>query len=526
MNLHPLTVATLKKKTPLCVLIFALIFASFSFTQAQENHNDVLVVFDASGSMLETFGSQSRLSAAKIAVTDFLAGLPVNTRVGLRPYAHVKHSGDKAAACQETAITQTFTTTHSLVHSKAQAIQAVGSYTPTAYALTQAANDFVPGNNNTLVLLTDGKETCDGDPAAAAAALLAAGVNVKTYVIGLGVDSATRLQLQSIAQAGGGLYFDASDAASLAASFAQITQEFEKAIDKTSTDTFGKKVRGGNGFSDAVPITEGTYSLDHHQKSDEYDYFVLNLEQGQAYEISLQAAENAVTYSNGAFRPTEAEYIKGQGRLRVAHANKSEVFRLETDAPNQLKFERVRSNGSVLDYTTNDYRGLVVRQSRTNLPVVSAVYLIVGDVQWEMHKDTTFAIRKVDYLTEEERAALATAPATSNTKTTSGATPTQRENAAANFEFTPDNNVTESSAAAPLGISLRYWVILAAAIVFLIGIIILVMFLRKRGSHSAPPQQTTQPNMDSQTQGMNISAQSHMQQPSQNNYRNPNEERH
>ena len=57
------------------------------------------------------------------------------------------------------------------------------------------------------MLVSDGKETCQGDPALAARALAAKGITVHT--VGFVVDTAARGQLQAIAQATGGTYFDA-----------------------------------------------------------------------------------------------------------------------------------------------------------------------------------------------------------------------------------------------------------------------------------------------------------------------------
>jgi hypothetical protein len=62
--------------------------------------------------------------------------------------------------------------------------------------------------NNYVILLTDGLETCDSDPIAAAEALLNLSIEdtpapVKTYVIGFGLDDASKDNLNAIAEAGG-----------------------------------------------------------------------------------------------------------------------------------------------------------------------------------------------------------------------------------------------------------------------------------------------------------------------------------
>jgi len=84
-----------------------------------------------------------------------------------------------------------------------------------------------------VILLTDGAESCDGDPAAAAAALLAgvSGKPVKTYVIGFSVLASEQTQLNQIAQAGGtGAAFFVQTKSELANALALIigsAQKFE-----------------------------------------------------------------------------------------------------------------------------------------------------------------------------------------------------------------------------------------------------------------------------------------------------------
>jgi hypothetical protein len=81
-------------------------------------------------------------------------------------------------------------------------------YTPIAYSLGQAANDFpADAKERVIVLVSDGKETCEGDPVVAAKVLAAKGITVHT--VGFIVDTAARGQLQAIAQMTGGSYFDA-----------------------------------------------------------------------------------------------------------------------------------------------------------------------------------------------------------------------------------------------------------------------------------------------------------------------------
>jgi hypothetical protein len=67
-----------------------------------------------------------------------------------------------------------------------------------------------------VILLTDGLESCNGDPVSAAANFVAGTDQRKVHVIGFALnDPAASATLQQIAQAGNGLYFDAANAQQL-----------------------------------------------------------------------------------------------------------------------------------------------------------------------------------------------------------------------------------------------------------------------------------------------------------------------
>jgi hypothetical protein len=75
-----------------------------------------------------------------------------------------------------------------------------------------------------VILLTDGTETCGGDPVAAASALRSAGFPV--HVIGFAIDAGSRAQLDAIAAAGGtGSAIFVDDSAALSAAIARIVNE-------------------------------------------------------------------------------------------------------------------------------------------------------------------------------------------------------------------------------------------------------------------------------------------------------------
>ena len=86
-------------------------------------------------------------------------------------------------------------------------------HTPIAGAITLVADRLKTSEQAaTIVLVSDGEETCEGDPCALVKQLKAAGVRFVLHVIGFGVDEKTKAQLACIAEAGGGKYFGAKNA--------------------------------------------------------------------------------------------------------------------------------------------------------------------------------------------------------------------------------------------------------------------------------------------------------------------------
>jgi Ca-activated chloride channel family protein len=98
--------------------------------------------------------------------------------------------------------------------------------TPIADSLKAAGEAFAgrEEENNNILLISDGIETCEGDPCAVAAQLVQRGINVRVHVVGFDVDDETRAQLQCIAENGNGEYFDAKNASDFKQAVQQASQ--------------------------------------------------------------------------------------------------------------------------------------------------------------------------------------------------------------------------------------------------------------------------------------------------------------
>src|SRR5262249_22482604 len=103
--------------------------------------------------------------------------------------------------------------------------------TPIATALLQSLGVFAShkGETNAIVLITDGREECNGDPCAATQALVAAGVHVKVHVVGFTLSGEDRKAVECITQLSNGRYFDAKDGVALKAALAEVRQTVAQA---------------------------------------------------------------------------------------------------------------------------------------------------------------------------------------------------------------------------------------------------------------------------------------------------------
>lgn len=169
----------------------------------------IALVLDASGSMNARLpNGETRIEVAKRAIKGVAALVPAQAQISLRLYGAQSPSAQKN--CNDTNLAVPFGRANAAGAAIAASVDAAKAqgYTPIAASLDQAAGDFpADAKDRVMVLVSDGKETCQGDPVLAARALAAKGITVHT--IGFIVDTAARMQLQGIAAATGGTYFDA-----------------------------------------------------------------------------------------------------------------------------------------------------------------------------------------------------------------------------------------------------------------------------------------------------------------------------
>ena len=186
----------------------------------------LLLMLDASGSMNEPDPSGvTKLAAAQKALTTVVDTLPDAAVVGLRVYgATVDVPSPTPQSCADSQLISPIAPLDRTATKNAIAgFKAVGD-TPISYSLEEGVKDLGTAGKRNIVLVSDGQENCVPDPCPAVKALVAAGVDLQIDTVGFGVDDTARKQLQCIADAGRGSYYDAKDAAALSASLTKLSQ--------------------------------------------------------------------------------------------------------------------------------------------------------------------------------------------------------------------------------------------------------------------------------------------------------------
>jgi hypothetical protein len=206
-----------------------------ALAEIQEN---VLLLLDASGSMVGSAGGGvTKMQAAKDALERYVVGTPDTVRIGFGVYGHLgsNRPEGKAESCAGVEILEPIgAVDHETIGPLLDRFEATG-WTPLAGAIAAARGAFEDteeGARNRVIVVSDGIETCEGDPVAEAQALIDSGIDVVIDVVGFDVPDAETAQLREIAAVGGGTYVDARTTDALRDHFENLRQQWLGLLDQ------------------------------------------------------------------------------------------------------------------------------------------------------------------------------------------------------------------------------------------------------------------------------------------------------
>lgn len=223
---------------------------------------NVEIILDSSGSMANYMGSKTRMDLAKESIKKFASSLPEEASISLRVYGH-KGTGsdaDKKMSCSANELVYS-----PQPYNQGKLDQALNSFkpagwTPLAQAIIEAQKDLSQykgdHNQNIVYVVSDGIETCDGDPIAAAKSLKDSGVAPVVNIIGFDLKSSDQKQLEDMAKAAGGTYVNVKNQDQLKNEFDKTIKESQKWIQWKNEQTTNIVKDTNKQLTDIMAITD------------------------------------------------------------------------------------------------------------------------------------------------------------------------------------------------------------------------------------------------------------------------------
>lgn len=167
------------------------------------------ILLDASGSMAETIGTKTKMDSAKRAISTFISRLPAAATISLRVYGHKgsNQPADKKLSCQSTEAIIAATRYEPDSFKKALDTVKPTGWTPIATAL-EAGKQDIPSTAEEvhLYLISDGEETCGGNPVQVLSQWRQQPIRPHFHIIGFRVDTQGQTSLKQMAAAGAGTF--------------------------------------------------------------------------------------------------------------------------------------------------------------------------------------------------------------------------------------------------------------------------------------------------------------------------------
>jgi len=417
----------------LFVFLLFLIFGEMLFSQTSKSEDKkltrILFILDGSQSMLAKWTSGTKMAVATDILSNMVDSLGEidNVEMALRVYGHQKPVPPQD--CNDTKLEVPFSK-HNVkkIKNKLQSIKPKGT-TPIAHSLELSINDFPNCDDcrNVIILITDGIESCEGDPCAVSLRLQKKGIILKPFVIGVGLDEQFRKTFDCV-----GRYYNATNkerfkeilnvvvSQALNTTTVQVNlldsydRPTETNVNMTFYDTFSGEMlynfihtinhKGNPDTLSVDPIP--TYKLQVHTLPEVWKDSVV-IKPGEHNIIELKAPQGKLTVKtqNKAYNK-ELQFIVRQKDsvdvLNVQHVNTEEkylvgVYNIEILTIPRLKINRVNIKQSKTSKILIPEPGLITFYGASN--AYGAIYKKDGDrLVWIYNLRTDTRIQTIKML--------------------------------------------------------------------------------------------------------------------------------
>lgn len=285
----------------LCTILLSLIFFLFGTNVGSvvaDEGRRFLFIIDFSGSMAaEAVSKAAAREAMLAAIKRALEENESEVSVGVRIYGHRYGQNDRTKSCQDTELIVPFGgAIAERVIDPLRGLEARG-FSPIAFALNQAMSDLKnPTSSDSVLLLSDGLDTCGGDPIAVLRRLKKAGVSVRVDTIGLQTSEKASQLLAQIAELTGGQFAEIKSLESLSGNLPGLIMPRLSGRPGARLQPQGSLGRGdlgslqdaGNSRATALHITPGRHGGNHiGADGDVVDRFSFETHPGEKFSVHL-----------------------------------------------------------------------------------------------------------------------------------------------------------------------------------------------------------------------------------------------
>lgn len=235
----------------------------------------VVVAIDGSGSMAGRIGGQTKIDLARDAATRFLDGLPSTVEASLLVFGQQGDNSEagKARSCAGLDLLAPMSNDRARLGAAVSQVRAVG-WTPLAAGLARA--EALLGHTSTrgeqiIYVVSDGQETCGGDPVATARRINKGATLAVVNIIGFGLPSSEAAALKAVSDAGGGSFVNVSDRADYDRTFGRVREANRQAANavRQSNTIASNAVRTSNALGSATVCVSNIISAESVRMSND-----------------------------------------------------------------------------------------------------------------------------------------------------------------------------------------------------------------------------------------------------------------
>ena len=267
----------------------------------------ILFVLDGSGSMKQLYDKTSKFETAKnllFKLIDSVEHKNPNVEFAVRVFGF--QSPNTAHNCKDSKLVIPFAKNNaSKIMGELGHITPQGM-SPIAYSIQSGAADFPDDKHslNSIVLITDGEETCGGDPCKISKELLAKRVTLKPFIVGLNVDTIAYEKYKCM-----GNFYDTKDETSFYHAIGVIIKQTLN----TTTAQINLLDQNGNPTVTNIPFT----LYDHSTGKIEYNFIHTMNERGNPDTLYLDpvGVYDLEVHTFPSVRKNEIELIPGKHNL-------------------------------------------------------------------------------------------------------------------------------------------------------------------------------------------------------------------